>query len=101
MNKPILTYVLLGLLAVNALFTMLFAWQYKASMSRLGNAQIQIISHNENITRTRNALQNVVREAAEYAKVNPAIAPILQMVGVNVPTAAPAPAAAKPATPKR
>jgi hypothetical protein len=104
MNKPNafpffvpLAGVLLFLLAIIAVLAAWYSFQYRRAIVTVVTVQTDMLRHNENLNRTRAALQNVVREAAEYAKTNPAINPILQMVGVNPPAPAAAPAA-KPTT---
>jgi hypothetical protein len=103
MNKPNafpffvpLAGVLLFLLAVIALLAGWYSFQYRQSIVTAANVQIEMARHSEGVNRTRAALQNVVREAAEYSKTNPAINPILQMVGVTPPAPAAAPAAKTP-----
>jgi hypothetical protein len=84
MNKPVLTHALIGLLAVNSLLTLLFAWQYKSSFSRLSAVQLQIARHNDGFNRTRTAMQGILRDSAEYAKTHPDLLPILKSLGITV-----------------
>lgn len=97
MNKPNafpfflpIAGVLLFLLAIIALLAAWYSFQYRRAIVTVASVQTEMVRHNDNLNRTRSVLQNVVREAAEYSKTNPAINPILQMVGVAPQTAAPA-----------
>jgi len=84
MNKPALTFALIGLLALNALLTLLFAWQYKSSVSRLTAVQVQVLRHNEGFNKTRTAMQGILRDSAEYSKTHPDLLPVLKSMGITL-----------------
>ncbi|MBI3879509.1 MAG: hypothetical protein HY301_05530 [Verrucomicrobia bacterium] len=92
MNKNLVTYALLVVLAVNALAAAALVLVFRHSINRARVLQAQL----DDLTRRRNAVLAVARDAVEYSKTNPAIDPILQQVGLKpAPPAKPAPAAPK------
>jgi len=95
MNKSPLTKVLLGVLAVLALWSLILCYTYINRARQLREMQATV----NGINVRQQVLSMLVNDCVEYSKKNAAINHILQSIGVN-PGAAPAAATApaKPAT---
>lgn len=92
-SNTILTYIL----AASLVLGVWFFWRQLQHERELGNLAPQIAPANQ----YHAAVQSLIMECMEYGKKNPDINRILQPIlnaPTNAPSAATAPAAAKPAT---
>jgi len=89
-NNP-LTTILIGALALSAVWSVILCLQYVSNTRELRTMQGQAL----NINNRQMTAQAILNEAIEYGKKNPAIEPLLESVGIKKSAAAPA---AKPAT---
>jgi len=89
------TSILLGVLAISALASVVLCIMWVSNVRQFRGLQQQVGAVNQN----RNVALQLAGELVEYSKRNPAIDPLLE--SFRIKEKAPAPAAAKPATPTR
>ena len=82
-NNP-LALMLVGILLISSLINLWLAYSYNSSLSQLRALQNEIAG----VQNSRNTLNILFNELAEYSRKNPAITPMLQQVGILPPTAA-------------
>jgi hypothetical protein len=86
MKKSPLPSVLLGILAVSSFCSVFLCWSYVGATREFRRLNSQIVFIN---TRTQ-VITSLVNDCLEYSKKNPAINPILEMIGAKPrPGAAP------------
>ena len=79
MSKSPLPNILLGVLAILAVWSLIYVFSYNAKATKLRQLQLEV----NRINSKQQILSLLVNDAVEYSKTHPAMEPVLQSVGIS------------------